>query len=177
MRDEHQARGEESDPITLAGLVFETSAGLRRAVGPQLEQENQLPAQSFEVLIRLSRSPGARLRMSELASQTALTPSGLTRAIDRLVCAGLVRREACNEDRRGAFAALSSEGKARMEAAICRHRGELEKILTGLYGPGERAKLAELLERLRDRVNPGAAFRCSSLGGADRPRGQLSDET
>ena len=58
----------------------------------RLEAESGLSMQWFEVLIRLARSPGQRLRMTDLAAQTILTPSGLTRAVDRLVDAGLVAR-------------------------------------------------------------------------------------
>jgi MarR family 2-MHQ and catechol resistance regulon transcriptional repressor len=147
----------EADPVTLAGLVFETATGLRRLVGPGLERDYSFPPQSFEVLIRLARSPGRRLRMSDLAAQTALTPSGLTRAIDRLVDAGLVCRHACPEDRRGAFAALSKEGAERMEMALGCHSRQLNDLLEGVLDAGERVHLTVLLRRLRDHVNPGAA--------------------
>jgi DNA-binding MarR family transcriptional regulator len=126
----------EADPVTLAGLVFETATGLRRL---------------------LARSPGRRLRMSDLAAQTALTPSGLTRAIDRLVDAGLVCRHACPEDRRGAFAALSQDGTERMEMALGCHSRQLNDLLEGVLDAGERVHLTVLLRRLRDHVNPGAA--------------------
>jgi DNA-binding MarR family transcriptional regulator len=104
--------------ITLVGLVFETAAGLRRALTPALYERIGVGGQSFDILVRLSRSPGGRLRMSDLAAQTGLTPSGLTRALDRLADAALVRREACPNDRRGAFASLTAEGRERMTAAL-----------------------------------------------------------
>ena len=47
----------------------------------------------FDVLIRLARSPGQQLRMTDLATQTALSTSGITRVVDRLEKRGLVRRE------------------------------------------------------------------------------------
>ncbi len=147
----------EADPVTLVGLVFETAIGLRRLVGPGLERDYGLPPQSFEVLIRLARSPGRRLRMSDLAAQTALTPSGLTRSIDRLVEARLVCRHACPEDRRGAFAALSPEGADKMELALGCHSRQLNELLEGVLDGDERTMLMALLRRLRDHVNPGAA--------------------
>lgn len=147
----------DEDPVTLVGLVFETATGLRREVGPSLEQSYELPPQSFEVLLRLARTPGSQLRMSDLAAQTALTPSGLTRAIDRLQEAGLVRREACSEDRRGSFATLTDCGTDRMSRALDCHRDQLERILEGTLTVEERGQLCSLLRRLRDRVNPGAA--------------------
>lgn len=149
--------GAPPDPVTLAGLVFETASGLRRLLGPSLERDYALPAQSFEVLIRLARSPGGRLRMTDLAAQTALTPSGLTRAVDRLCDAGLVARQACPNDRRGSFATLTAPGRAKMDAAVTCHRVQLAALLEGVFEHHEHAELEALLVRLRDRVNPGAA--------------------
>lgn len=145
------------DPITLAGLVFETASGLRRLAGHQYEHDHELPPQSFEVLIRLARSPGARLRMSDLAAQTSLTPSGLTRAIDRLEESGLAGRAACAEDRRGSFAELTPLGREKMEHVLGCHRARLEEVVGGCLAPEDRRVLVELLRQLRDHVNPGAA--------------------
>ena len=78
----------------------------------RLEAERSLSSQSFDVLIRLARTPGSELRMSELAAQTSLTPSGLTRSVDRLQEQGLVARRVCPEDRRGAFAVLTPAGRS-----------------------------------------------------------------
>jgi DNA-binding MarR family transcriptional regulator len=147
----------EVDRITLVGLVFETASGLHRAVGPPLERQCELAGQDFEILIRLARTPGGRLRMSDLAAQTDLTPSGLTRAVDRLSEAGLVSREACPEDRRGAFAALTDAGEARTRQALDVHRAQLARLLDGVLDPDEELALTAALRKLRDRVNPGAS--------------------
>jgi len=148
----------EVDRITLVGLVFEAATGLHRAVGPPLERHCELAGQDFEILIRLARTPSARLRMSDLAAQTALTPSGLTRAVDRLSEAGLVTRQACPEDRRGAFAALTSTGEERMRQALEIHRAQLSELLEGALEPDEELALVAALRKLRDRVNPEASF-------------------
>jgi DNA-binding MarR family transcriptional regulator len=150
-------RASEVDRITLVGLVFETASGLRRVVRPPLERQCELAGQEFEILVRLTRTPGRRLRMSDLASQTDLTPSGLTRAIDRLSSAGLVDREVCPEDRRGAFAALTAAGEARMNKALDLHRAQLAELLDGVLEPDEELAVTAALRKLRDRVNPGAS--------------------
>jgi len=155
----NKSRGEsEVDRITLVGLVFEAASGLHRAVGPPLERQCDLAGQDFEILIRLARTPGGRLRMSDLAAQTALTPSGLTRAIDRLSDAGLVSRQACPEDRRGAFAALTVSGDERMRQALDIHRTQLAELLDGALDPDEELALVAALRKLRDRVNPEASY-------------------
>lgn len=145
-----------TDPISLVGLVLESAAGLRRALAPSLDDQLGVGGQSFELLVRLARSDGHRLRMSDLAHQSGLSPSGLSRAVDRLVEAGLVRRESCPNDRRGTFASLTEHGIGRMQEALERHRVDVHALLEGVLSEQEQAVLVTLLERLRDRVHPGA---------------------
>ena len=150
--------GPDPEPcITLAGLLFETAAGLRRSLEPSLACLAGPGAPWFEVLIRLRRTPGNRLRMADLAAQTTLTPSGLTRAVDRLVHLGLVSREACADDRRGAYAALTTEGERVMDDALPRHADAVRELLGGVLPLEEQLTLAAILRKLRDHVNPGAA--------------------
>lgn len=66
----------------------------------------------YDVLWGLERAEGQRLRMHELAEKTVISRSNLTRLIDRLEAAGLVVRERAPEDRRGAFAVLTTQGRA-----------------------------------------------------------------
>lgn len=147
-----------SDRITLVGLIIETAAGLRRVLAPGLGSELGVGGQSFEILLRLSRSPNASLRMSDLAAQTGLTPSGLTRAIDRLSEAGLVSRASCPEDRRGAFANLTELGRARMDEALARHELDIDSVLGDALSESDEESLRALLRKLRDRVHPGAVL-------------------
>ncbi|MCU1494783.1 MAG: MarR family transcriptional regulator [Acidimicrobiaceae bacterium] len=146
------------DPITLVGLVFETATGLRRMLTPGLSGELGVGGQSFEILVRLGRSEGGSLRMSDLAAQTGLTPSGLTRAVDRLVEAKLVERQICPSDRRGAFAILTELGQRRTAEALSRHERDVAELLDGVLEPGEAAALIALLRPLRDRVHPEATL-------------------
>ena len=150
--------------VTTAGLFVEAHAGFNGRLERQLVQECDLSIQWFEVLMRLVRTPGHRLRMSDLAAQTTLSASGLTRAVDRLEASGLVRREACPSDRRGAFAVLTDAGEARITAAAPVHVGGLRAIFDDLYSPAEVEALTALLRKLRDAVNPDAAM--ASLPGA-----------
>jgi MarR family 2-MHQ and catechol resistance regulon transcriptional repressor len=138
--------------LTTVGLLFESSAGLRRVFQRRLESERSLSSQSFDVLIRLARTPGSELRMSELAAQTSLTPSGLTRSVDRLQEQGLVARRTCPEDRRGAFAVLTPQGQEIMDRAIPDHLAHIDEVLSDLYSPEEEAMLADLLRKLRDHL-------------------------
>jgi MarR family transcriptional regulator, 2-MHQ and catechol-resistance regulon repressor len=144
------------DRLTLVGLLFESSTALRSHLDRRLDRELGLPLQSFELLLRLARSPGHQLRMSDLAAQTSLTPSGLTRAVDRLERSGLVERAPCPSDRRGAYATLTAAGLDRIRAAVAPHLGHVEQYLTSALDLAEQGLLADLLRKVRDHVNPAA---------------------
>lgn len=147
----------DDDRLTMLGLFLEAHAALTRELERRMERDAGISVQWFEVLVRLARTPGGRLRMSDLSAQTTLTPSGLTRAIDRLEDAGLVRRELCPSDRRGSFATLTAKGRRRIDAAVPIHLRHLDELLGGALTPADEAVLTDLLRRLRDTVNPGAA--------------------
>src|SRR5512133_1384647 len=64
----------------------------------------------YDVLWTLHNAKGRRLRIRELADAVVLSSTGMTRFVDRLEAAGLVRREAVAGDRRGAYAVITKEG-------------------------------------------------------------------
>lgn len=144
------------DPrITAFGMLLEAHAAVVTPVNRDLERATGLPVTWFEVLLRLARSEGHRLRMAELARQVGLSTSGLTRLVDRIEAAGYVQREACPEDRRGANAVLTAEGAAELRDAVPSHLESLEEHLAAPLG--DQIELFEsLLRDLRDRNGPGA---------------------
>ena len=140
--------------LTAAGLLFEAHAGLSSALERKLADDCDLSTQWFELLLRLARSPGHRLRMCELANQVALSPSGLTRAVDRLEEAHLVTREQCPEDRRVSYAALTDAGLARIEAALPTHLEHLDEYFVSVLTPEELQQLTATMRKVRDHVTP-----------------------
>src|SRR5690606_19160653 len=117
--------------------------------------EHGLSLVEFEVLVRLARSPQRQLRMTELAGQVALTTSGITRVVDRLERRELVCRQACPNDRRGAWAVLTAAGEERLAAALPEHVALLERHFTGRFSPAELTLLTTRLRQIRDEVHPG----------------------
>jgi hypothetical protein len=84
--------------ITAIGLLVEAETALVRVLDDELRQGVGMPLSTYETLIRLGRSPGRRLRQIELSRQLSLTTGGVTRLIDRLEAAGLVRRTSSPDD-------------------------------------------------------------------------------
>jgi len=87
------------------------------ALERELQDEHGLGVSEFEVLERLAVGDKEQRRMQELAEAVYLSQSALSRLIGRLESDGLVTRAICAEDRRGIFACLTEQGRARYEAA------------------------------------------------------------
>ena len=90
--------------ITANALVLEK---IERA----LTEAGLPPLGWYDVLLELSGVPDGRLRMHELAHAVVLSRSGLTRLVDRLEGAGLLRREPDPADRRGSYASIKEDGR------------------------------------------------------------------
>jgi MarR family transcriptional regulator, 2-MHQ and catechol-resistance regulon repressor len=156
-----------NDPrFTAMGLLAEAYTGLAARFAAQFDQHRVSPVE-FEVLMRLARSPQQRLRMSDLAGQTSLSTSGVTRVVDRMDRDGLVRREACSTDRRSSYAVITEAGLARLAAILPGHLELIQQWFIGQLTPGQLDGLLESLRVIRDAVNPCAT--AGSRGPAEIP--------
>jgi DNA-binding MarR family transcriptional regulator len=109
------------------------------------------PLSWYDVLWALMRAPGKRLRMLELArAVVTISPSGLTRLVDRIENAGLLRRVACATDRRGYEAVLTGEGRALLRRMWPVYAAVLARRWVPSMDAAQAAVLAEALERVRD---------------------------
>jgi DNA-binding MarR family transcriptional regulator len=111
---------ESLDDLRLAAwrAFINAHASVIDRIEEDLAQAGQLPLTSYDVLVALAEAPERRLRMNDLARKVVvLSRSGVTRLADRLEAEGLLRRERTAEDRRGAYAVLTDEGRAALDAA------------------------------------------------------------
>jgi DNA-binding MarR family transcriptional regulator len=133
--------------------LLRVHARMTKALDAELVREHGLPLSSYEVLLFLADAPDGRLRMSELADGVLLSRSGLTRLVDRMERAGLLRRERCEDDARGYHALITDKGRELFGRARRTHLdGVRERFLRHL-SPEELRTLARLWEK----VAPGAA--------------------
>lgn len=107
------------------------------------------PLSWYDALWPLYRAPGRKLRMGELAVQVVtISRSGLTRLVDRLVAAGLVRREPNPDDRRGTVVAITREGSALLRRMWPVYAAEVRRSFIEALDEEEAALLRETLERV-----------------------------
>src|SRR3954469_15760839 len=100
------------------------------ALDKALERDHGIGLSEFEALERLATGEsGDGCRMQDLAGSVCLSQSALSRLVGRLEADGLAQRGMCAQDRRGIYAHLTDEGRARFEAARPTHRAVLAEEL------------------------------------------------
>jgi DNA-binding MarR family transcriptional regulator len=128
--------------------LLRAHASTTRALSGELQTDHGLTLNDFEALLVLSRAEDGRMKRVELARRLILTPSGITRLLEGLEEAGLVRRTTCPSDLRIAYAELTPEGRHRLEHASCAHVESICSLLEEYLNEDELVALADMLGRL-----------------------------
>jgi DNA-binding MarR family transcriptional regulator len=124
------------------------NARLMNELDQELREEHDFTLGDFDVLVQLANAPGQRLRMCDLAEAVLLSPSGLSRRVDRLERVGLVTRERGEADGRNVEAGLTTAGKRLFRRLRETHRAGIEQRFIDRFSPQELATLSRLLGRL-----------------------------
>jgi DNA-binding MarR family transcriptional regulator len=127
---------------------LQAHATVIRRLEAELEADGQVSLADLDVLIQLANAEGRKLRMSELADTVLLSRSGMTRRIDRLEAAGLVRRHECAADRRGAYAGITEAGLERLHGARPTHLRGIEEHVVSRLSVDELLAVREALTKL-----------------------------
>ena len=128
--------------------LLHTHHQVTRKLDAELRAEHGLSMLAYDVLLRLARSPDRRLRMTELAERVMMSPSGLTRMVDRLVGEGLVQRERIEGDARVMLARLTDRGRQVLRRAARTHLRGIREHFTGRLSQAQLRNVAAALEAI-----------------------------
>ena len=142
--DEDPTRPEALWNDAWRGVLFASARVLRIAELDLIAREG-FPLTWLDVLAQLYDAPGNGLRMQELGERSLFTRSGLTRLVDRIEGAGLVRREPVPGDRRGVRVVLTPEGRRRHDEAFVEHLRLIEREFGGRLAPDQHRAVAVAL--------------------------------
>jgi DNA-binding MarR family transcriptional regulator len=117
-----------------------------RALDAELRTEHGISMADYDVLLRLARAPERMLRMTELAERVMMSPSGLTRVVDRLVKARLVRRDRVETDARVMLACLTDRGWQLLRRAAKTHLRGIREHFTERLSQTQLRNVASGLE-------------------------------
>jgi DNA-binding MarR family transcriptional regulator len=138
--------------------LIDTTAELRRILGAQL-QESSLSAADYQVLLALSEADGKRLRSSRLAESIDWERSRLSHHLARMEGRGLIRRDDCATDNRGAEVSLTADGAAAFRRSTVPHLRAVQKHFGDALTPEQFEALAGILGALQDHLHPDSVAR------------------
>jgi DNA-binding MarR family transcriptional regulator len=139
-------------PVRAYTRLLRAHAIAIRTLSATLLAEHGLSVNDYEALYVLSLAEGRRLKRVDLARGLVLTPSGVTRLLERLEEQGFVERASCPGDLRVTYACLTEAGAEARERASCVHERSVAALLEEHLDDGEIETLAVLLGKL-----PGVA--------------------
>lgn len=121
---------------------------LTRELSASLVAQHGLTINDYGCLLLLSRAGDEGMRRIDLANELRLSPSGITRLLDRLEGQGLVGKGACKEDARVSYAILTEDGLTKLRQAAPGHIEDIESQLADVLDEEEMRTLTELLGRI-----------------------------
>jgi DNA-binding MarR family transcriptional regulator len=123
-----------------------------------LAREAGLSGPDYDVLSNVSEAEGRRVRLGDLAARMAWSKSRLSHHITRMERRGLVTREDCSSDGRGAFVVLTDAGLRAIQAAAPGHVASVRRHFIDLLSTEQLDALAEIsqtvVRRLTDERPP-----------------------
>lgn len=137
----------EPEQLDVWRAFLNAHAHVTRAIGRDLAAAGLPDLGWYDLLWTLYRAPERRLRVNELAREVVLSPTAMSRFVDRAERAGVVRREADPEDRRALQVALTDEGVALLRKMWPVYERGIEEHFAAHLG-AQPARLRRVLERV-----------------------------
>jgi DNA-binding MarR family transcriptional regulator len=130
---------------------------LQARLSRQLQRDVDISEGDYAVLVNLSEAPDSRMRGFALAAVLQWEKSRLSHHLTRMERRGLVRREECPTDKRGAYVVLTDEGRERIETAAPMHVAEVRRWFVDVLAPEQLAALGEITTQLLGGLEPAEA--------------------
>ena len=141
----------EEEQRAWRGLLRMTSQ-LNARANRLLQEEYGISLADYEVLVALSEAPEGRLRVFEVADALAWEQSRVSHQLARMQRRGLISRQGCATDARGAFAVLTTVGRAAIEQAAPAHVEQVRQLVFDELSHEQVSALTEITTRVLDRL-------------------------
>jgi DNA-binding MarR family transcriptional regulator len=133
--------------------LLDTTEELRGVLGAELQHTGLSPA-DYQVLLALTEAPARRMRSSELAGAIDWERSRLSHHLGRMERRGLIRRDNCATDSRGAEISLTAEGARAFRRATAPHMRSIKRHFADALTPEQFAALADVLRSVQNHLHP-----------------------
>jgi DNA-binding MarR family transcriptional regulator len=132
---------------------IETTEAVRAEMTRRLQSESDLSSSDYSVLLALSEAPQHRMRSSELASAIGWERSRVSHHLARMERRGLLAREECLTDNRGAEVVLSEAGSTAFRRASAPHLRDIHELFIEALTPEQVAAAGDIARALRARLD------------------------
>ena len=116
----------------------------------QLQQDSGLTLPEYEVLVQLSEAPQQRRRPFQICEALNWEQSRLSHQLTRMQHRGLVAREECEADGRGAFVVLTAAGANAIRSAAPGHVAAVRRLVFDRLGDDQRAAFEQACTAIID---------------------------
>lgn len=128
---------------------FETSQELHRLVGARLQSKSGLSNADYAVMVSLSEAERRTMRSSELAARIGWDRSRLSHHLGRMEKRGLIRRERCLDDSRGALIVLTDDGLRLYRHGSVPHLRDIRELFVDALTPQQIDAIGDATAALR----------------------------
>lgn len=130
-------------------------ARLAARLNRDLQQTSGLTLSDYDVLVHLTDVPAGRLRAFELGDGLQWDKSRVSKQVTRLAARGLVAKEECEADRRGAYVVLTDAGRRAIEAAAPAHVELVHRLVFDTLTPAQIRQWATISAAILRRIEQG----------------------
>ncbi len=130
---------------------------LEAELARQLATDSGLSYPDYLVLIALTDHPDGRLRLFELGRVLGWEKSRLSHQVARMAARGLVKKEKCDSDRRGAYVAVTRQGRKEIGAAAPGHVATVRRLFVDVLTPEQLDVVADAAEAVLAQLDGGSA--------------------
>jgi DNA-binding MarR family transcriptional regulator len=127
--------------------LLRTHARLWDQLEASLRRDHGLSIARYDVLTHVEMAGGA-LRLSELASSIVLSPSGLSKLVDRMEASALIQRDPDPDDARTTFATITPRGRSLVKKAGRSHHELLQQTFGDALDDRDLADLVRIMGRI-----------------------------
>jgi DNA-binding MarR family transcriptional regulator len=154
-RGDEAARAANSRLVRDFGLLIKAATRLEQRIDSALRRECGISHTMFEVLIRLCLRPGEEVSQRTLAHDLTLTSSGITRLVDRMEEASLVRRVPSPDDRRSVLVEATDHGRSVFLRAAEAHSQVVDQYFVTPVPPADYERLTRSLGEIHRALSDG----------------------
>ncbi len=137
-----------AETLRASGALLSAQTALARLIETEAVAPTDQDPTTIDLLVRLDQAPGHRLRAIELSRQLLMSPSHISRTIDRAEASGLVERGTDPDDRRASQVILTADGREMLERFAPRLRALIDRVIGQTLSGDEVDTLVGLLSRI-----------------------------